>query len=526
VLLGVVFLLAVMTALFQVFVIAALGLSLAVFWAAPRVGSQQTAPRATAARLHAGPRDLLYFAITVLAPAVFALSWYFSGSLRHDTGSAFTFLPIPYAELTTSPLFGSYDAMLRPWPLYRELSGRIIFPLLVGAGIAAAILRRQIATAAPILVVVVAGAGIVAVDAASSYFWSYRQFLLIVPFYLCLAAYGVWSLVQLAAAKPPLQVLAAACLLAMLLWLAVPQLRAYYNHPKTNWRATAAILAAAAAEPANHIAIDPVWQPYVFYYSPALAERVVDLAAMPIGAGAAGPMRIWHLGAREALAAIAPATWEIETLAAEPALPIYIASNRPAAEWLGDFARASAPPTAYLNGLLYRLAWIDWDLMLQTGDRLLAAIRDGSAGLNARERADLTTMFARIKLDAGETDLGVNLMYEGVRHDDMSQEALNALGNALIHTGRLRQATAVLQHSLWHHPRSFWAYAMLADIYFAQRDWQRAARMHVKAWEYAYDPALKAGQAAGADAAFAALGDEAARSEFRRRVEQADAVAP
>lgn len=518
VLLGISFLLAVTTALFQVFVIAALGISLLFLWAWSR--------RAADTLYRVSGRDILYFAVTLILPASFALYWYTSGAMRHDTLNVFAFTPVPYAEFSTYPLFGAYSSFLHPWPIYRELTGPVVLPLLVVIGLGFAVFQRRVTTVAPALLVALTVAGVYTVDYVASYFFAYRQLLLVVPFYLCLAALGIWSLAQVIGRQPRGQAVVAVCLLAMLVWLIEPQLRAYYSYAKTNWRDTAALLTMAADHPANRIAIDPTWQPYVFYYGPDLQAQVADLPALAADTPAEGAARIWYLGPRDVLAAAVPPTWEISALVTEPVLPIFVAANQPAQEWLPSFARGPLPPIAYRYGLLYTLVALDRNLALEIGDELLKSVRDNSTRLNPRERAELTANIGRVMFDAGETEAGIDLMYEAVRYDDMSEEALNTLGYALTQTGELRQAAAIFQQSIWHNPRSYWAHAFLANIHDARQEWDHAAEFHIKAWELAYDPLMKTDQAAAVDAAFAQSGNEQGRAEFQRRVEEADSAAP
>jgi tetratricopeptide (TPR) repeat protein len=314
-------------------------------------------------------------------------------------------------------------------------------------------------------------------------------------------------------------------LLLLLLWLTVPQLRAYYNYTKTNWRDTAAVLIIASEDPANFIAIDSVWQPYVFYYQPELRDRVRDLPAPSTLETSEEPVRIWYLGARETLAAASPPTWEITTLSPDPAQPIQIASRMPAHEWLPAFMRQPLPPTAYLPGQLYALAAMDPELTWEIGNRLLMSIWNRTNYLTNRQRAELMAMIGRLRFEAGEPDTGLSLLHAAARYDDTSQEALNALGYALMQAGQLREATTVFEQSIWHNPRSYWAYAFLSNIYGSQQNWRKAAEYHVKAWEYAYNPAMKAEQEAAAAAAYAELGDERAREEFKRKVQQAGLAA-
>lgn len=284
------------------------------------------------------------FAAAVLIAGLVALPWLvFAG---RGEASAYLFSPPPLAELVADPIVGvNIDA---EWRAALNVLGVIILPLLAMLGLLALWRTRR---AASVLLVSLLGFGVVGVLAADyslRYFYTPRQLLFLVPFYLILVAAGIVALCEFAFRSRRIwRTIAIVATLAAITLLLAPSLRGYYDWVKDDWRSAAQLLEDARAET---VLTEPsTLGTYLTYYRPALANALRNPRTD----------RIWIV-TMESSTPRALGALNAVRLDVSPTLNIYFAGTASERELLREVAAFDLPPQVLIySDLLSRVNEFD-----------------------------------------------------------------------------------------------------------------------------------------------------------------------
>ncbi len=256
---------------------------------------------------------VLGFAASLFAFTLCALPWLlFAG--RGET-SAYIFSPPPLAEILDKPVTGAH--IDGAWRAALSVLGVMVLPLCALFGLAS-LWRTQRAWSVLLALVVSIGVmGVWSADLFLGYFYSPRQLLFLVPYYLILVAAGIDALFRfIFRSRRGWRSVAIAATLSVITFFFALSLRGYYDWSKDDWRSAARLLENARAQT---ILPEPATLgTYLVYYHPALRAALNTVPAK----------RVWIVTLdQEKPRALESNVWNAIRLDASPTLNIFYAGD-------------------------------------------------------------------------------------------------------------------------------------------------------------------------------------------------------
>nr|WP_255604476.1 glycosyltransferase family 39 protein [Oscillochloris sp. ZM17-4] len=469
-----VLILSALTHYYTVFVILVLGI-----FALLIAGGTRT-DRMALFRLRPDLRFLIPFAASV-ACAIGAIgAWYMlSGGGRP---SPFTFTFPSATDIFAAPLSGLY------WP--NHLIGYGVFPALALVGLGLGLARRQPWVIVLTLIPAVAVAGTLALDSTFSYFYTPRQILFTVPFYILLVAVGIVYGATALLRRPAIANGAAAIIAIIIGGLLTPQIQAYYAYPKANWRDTALFLRGALTHSDTILALDPdPLNTYLLYYEPSLKQYIVPRATLSsLAATGPAPQRIW-LVAEPSAAVSPPEGWQkVEVSGALGRFHLYYMGSATVDSLWKEVEQINLPLSlAAQSNMLYALARDQPQIAAQSARDLIGQFESKVQPLTGNEAGMLLTKAGRVLFDTGEQAAGVGYVERARGYNLRDQDAINTLGYMYLQQKRCDDAVSVLEGS----PRlndNYWANNFLGSAYRCQEQWVSAANAYHMAFTIQDNP--------------------------------------
>ena len=304
-----------------------------------RTGSLTVSPELRT-RLLVGGGAVLLLALVAVPWLLYALP---------TRGRAWWFEISSLPELIGEPLTSGHVG--GAWHLLAvRILGLVVFPAVGLVGLAAGLRAGKTWLAAMALVVVVGAGGVVALDQAFYYFFTSRQLLFVVPFYMILFATGLVAVAQMLGRVN--RALGAAVLVGTLSGITLVfglSVRAYYDWPKDDWRSAAQfMMSATRTHPAPIVTEPNSARGYLAYYEPELWSRLTPTTTVDTLPEGAAPARAWFviLGTRVSsrLEFLAANGWQTIYLHASPMLALVYAGRAPAEVLWREVASVDVPP--------------------------------------------------------------------------------------------------------------------------------------------------------------------------------------
>ncbi|HZQ08555.1 MAG TPA: glycosyltransferase family 39 protein [Anaerolineae bacterium] len=226
---------------------------------------------------HDRPRDLRHAGLGLIAslipPTAILLFWFTSHGFTGQ--AAFGFTPPTFDDVLVEPIFGpSVEFPEQRTLLF--LVGAVIFPLLALWSVIMSLREQRVWGLLLGSIVALGVGGVLVADWRAAYFYTSRQLLFVVPFYLLLVAAGLDGIMRAVLRRPLFAAAGTAIAVVLLLGLFSFSLRASYNAPKDDWRSAARFLLQNINSHANTIVSTPYGlEQYLFYYEPSLEEHFV-----------------------------------------------------------------------------------------------------------------------------------------------------------------------------------------------------------------------------------------------------------
>lgn len=455
---------------------------------------------------------LIRFGLAALPAAIFVIYWYVSGSVRSEVNNAFKFTPVPFEVILTYPIFGWYRD-LPPWPFPISFLGIHLYWYLAIVGVLAAIIRRKPLAIIPLLVVLITAKGILLIDQMFSYFWAYRQFIVLVPFYLAFVAYGLVSIIDLIRRPHWLRNLVWLSVLAGMVWLNQSEIRAYYNSSNGDWRTIGQILIQASGNPNAIIVYEGGMSQYMLYYQPLLKDRIYSVAEMNeiLESEIRPNLRIWYSAPPDKVEFLKDAGWNSVSLGGGY---IYMGQTEQSVLYL-ELTNMALPPQVFGAGFLRALRDINQEKALEVGRTVAAEVIEiHQLPLRPTERANVLSVVGRMYYDVGKIDNAISYLNAARRIDPTHRDTLENLGYVYKQIGNLPAAQEAFEASIYYHPRTYWAYALLIDIYVAQEEWTKVGDAHYNAYSYTNNEERKASHLGSAIKAYRQAGNEQKAQEL------------
>ncbi len=239
-----------------------------------------------------------------------------------------------FAELIGEPVTSGHVG--GAWHLFAvRVLGLIILPVLAVFGTLNDARKNFSLGTLLALIVLVGACGVVFLDWAFHYFFTSRQLLFLVPFYVILISCGLAALYSFLARRN--KILGALALFAALSIIGIVFLfsaRAYYDWSKDDWRSAARLLAHATdAQPAPIFTDPDSLRGYLTYYQPTLASFIQPNASASDTTRATENQRAWIVTLEQpqppVLETLQKDDWHSIRLDASPALVISYAGRAP-----------------------------------------------------------------------------------------------------------------------------------------------------------------------------------------------------
>lgn len=273
-------------------------------------------------------------------------AWLMYASPYKMSGQYFAIPPL--LEVIGEPLTSGHVGTKEHLLAVRVL-GLVVFPALALLGLAFAVRAQKNGSVAMALVVVLGVGGVLVLDWAFQYFFTSRQLLFVVPFYVILIALGIVAPAKVLAQKS--RILGILLGVSVLAGVTVPfaySLRAYYDWPKDDWRVAARFLEHATASHPAVVITDPAsLRGYLVYYAPSLARSFDGSETQSDASQAQADSRAWIVmqegrqpGALEILRSNG---WNTIRLNASPALHLVYAGPVPEKQLWQEAARLDVP---------------------------------------------------------------------------------------------------------------------------------------------------------------------------------------
>ena len=340
----------------------------------------------------------LGFSAALIAAVAALFFWMASLGLTGPGDFSFTF-PLwteLIGETVTSGHIGGVAHLLAV-----RVLGMIALPLFALLGVVRSLRARQAWGITFGLIVVIGVIGVLAADAMFSYFFTVRQLLFVVPFYLILVAAGIVFLSELLFQKRAVPVASSiAVLVAVIAIIFGLSLRAYYDWPKEDWRSAARLLENARAQ---NIFTEPgSLRGYLFYYQPALADVIQDNTRLAELARGDEMERAWIVTlANEqpsALDVLQKNGWRAIRLDVSPTLNIFYAGRVAENDLWREAAAFDLPPQVLLySELLARVRAFDPALAQSVARRAHATMLGLRPPLLDAQQTRLMRRLGRVK---------------------------------------------------------------------------------------------------------------------------------
>ena len=329
---------------------------------------------------HDRPRELrrawLGFIAAALVPSLLLLVWFksqgFTGQAIHQ------FMPPSLAELLLSPVVDPAVAMPEE-RIFLIAVGGFIFPLLALWSIVASVRARRVWGILLALVVLMGVVGVLVADWRASYFYTSRQLLFFVPFYLILVADGLVNVMRLVLRRETWARAGTALALGIIFLFFSFSLRGGYDLPKQDWRGAAEFVAQNFALAPELVLSSPSGlKQYLFFYNPSLEQHFVaeeDLATLDPST------RVWFvtLGAKTPSSPkelTAADGWHAVNLAVSSVLTLAYVGKATPPQLRRELAHLNLSPRALLySNFLLQLDKTDAPLAHQVAARALAAMK-------------------------------------------------------------------------------------------------------------------------------------------------------
>lgn len=326
------------------------------------------------------PRDLrqawIGFIAAAAVPSLLLLAWFkfegFTGQAIHQ------FIPPPLADLLLSPVVDPISAMPEQ-RIFLIVVGGFIFPLLALWSLATSIRARRMWGITLALVVLLGVAGVLIADWRASYFYTSRQVLFFVPFYLILVADGLVGVVRSFLRRESWAVAGTALALGSLLFVFSFSLRGGYDLPKQDWRGAAEFFSQNFAHAANLTLSSPNGlKQFLIFYEPSLEQHFVAEADLP----ALDPnTRVWFVTLGENMPGTpkeltAADGWHAVNLGMSGALTLAYMGKAPPRQLLRELAQLELSPRVLLySDFLLQLDATDAALAHQVAVNAVAAMK-------------------------------------------------------------------------------------------------------------------------------------------------------
>lgn len=227
--------------------------------------------------------------------------------------------------------------------------GLAVFPALALLGVAVGVITKKTWTGAVALIVLLGVGGVLLLDWAFYYFFTSRQLLFVVPFYVILISIGIVAAAQWLAKKSRIVgILTAVVVLTGVTWVFALSMRAYYDWPKDDWRTAALFLKqATAVRPAILMVSPATLRGYLAYYEPALDPALRGSAGQTEAAQPENASRVWMLSqdgrTPVAFDVMVSNGWNVISIDASPAIRLLYGGPVPTTQLWREVLEINAP---------------------------------------------------------------------------------------------------------------------------------------------------------------------------------------
>ncbi|MEA3335996.1 MAG: glycosyltransferase family 39 protein [Chloroflexota bacterium] len=413
---------------------------------------------------------VFHFLLSCLIAAVAFLPWFYLAVLR-ETGTPRATPPILTADLIHAMhaglVFGDawqLPELFQPWLLW-------LYGILALLGIAVGLLRppTRPGTLLATLLLILSPVVIVLVLNQLNYFFTGRQLLFLLPFYLLMVAQAGASLIgwisteiESPRRRRGMQTAAALLFAAILILPLTPIVQARYSSTDQDWRGALDFVTSNARDDEVVLVPGIKAENYLRFYAPEWVDRLgwqyetgeIEDAVRKSSSG-------WIL--------VVSGFYEVNSfLQQTDALRIPFGPNLNVYRWrptreraaqLGDFGIESLPENPAALASLARFYRTNNDP--EMADQLLAQAASNTADENARSRFELDR--GNLWRQDGNADRAIEAYRNALNLSPDDVEAMIRLGEQLLITGQTGEGTEVLSDAVIQAPDSYWARRLLGE---------------------------------------------------------------
>ncbi|MBI4674440.1 MAG: glycosyltransferase family 39 protein [Chloroflexi bacterium] len=322
------------------------------------------------------PRAWSSLAVALLVPGIALVLWMMGQGF---TGPGeFGFAPPTLFDVIAAPVTSGYRES--PFHLVTmQVLGIVVLPFLAVIGLGDSLRARRSSGVLLALIVGIGAAGVLFADWRAQYFYTARQLLFVVPFYLILVAAGLDVLMRVVLRRSTWAAAGTIVALGLMLAVFALSLQRYYDVPKDDWRSAARLIASAASRtPNTYLSAPNGLEQYLTFYESSLAPHRIAEEQLPPRIEEA---RVWVVNWGNDTPRVVEtlkqgARWRVLPLAVSPNLYLWYAGAAKEEQLWRELAALDLPPQvlAYSN-VLPPMQAIDARLAQQVTQRSIALMQ-------------------------------------------------------------------------------------------------------------------------------------------------------